>query len=276
MTRHMKLKTLLSFLVLIAVVAVVVNGCSRESREETIDNVASAARTINGGDTENRTPDIVRKQQEAERRRQNREWTSENQARHPIEYCQAQIAELDEMAVRLETEIYKLGVMLASQNRQVAENEKTKELMERQLSALKSAYREADASGSWPMQFNGHSLARERAQEFVVETHSRLETAKVRNEQLKGFVARIERRLKEVREEQVRLVRTKEKAKLTLASLETQQVVDGEKGIADALSALNDSLDALSTWSDEPGFEELSVPTAETETASAFAAIMAE
>lgn len=265
---------------IIALVAVLtatgLYSCSRETREDAIDRAADAARALNGGDTEGRTPDIVRKQQEAERRRQNTEWTAENQKKHPIEYCQAQIEELDKMSVRLEVEAHKLGVMRAEQSRKAAENASTVAQMEKQLGAAKEAYRRAEASDAWPMAFNGHALAKEKAQAFIVETHARLEGARARVEPQNNLVSRIDRRLSEIHKEQTRLVRTKEKAKTTLSALQAQQVVDGEKGIADALASFNDSLDALSTWSDEPTFEDLSAPTAEAETASAFAAIMAE
>ena len=41
-------------------------------------------------DAKDKTPSIVKEQQRKERIRQDKTWTPENRAHHPIEYCQAQ------------------------------------------------------------------------------------------------------------------------------------------------------------------------------------------
>lgn len=263
-------------LILIAVVAVgVVNGCSQESRDEAIDRATSAARALNG-EVEGKTPDVVRKQQEAERKRQNSEWTAENQAKHPVEYCQAQLKTIDEMASKLEAEAHKLNTTRSAQSRKVQENDEIIKKMTKQLADAKAAYRAADAAGTWPMTFNGYQLSQQKAQEFIVQTNQKLTTAQAQAQPLKGLLTRIERRLTEIQKEQVKLVQTREKVTMTLSAVQTEQVIEGERGISDALAALNDSLDSLGGFSDEPSFEDLSAPTAESETADAFNALMAE
>lgn len=251
-------------------------GCSRESRDDAITRVSDAARALNGDPEEPRTPDIVRKQQAAEKKRQDTEWTAENQAKHPIEYCQAQLKQVDDMAQRLETEVHKLNVLRAGQDRKAKENDATAAKMEKQLAELKTAYRNAEAAGSWPMVYNEFQLSQQKAQKFIVETNARLTAAREQTAPIKNVLARIDRRLAEIQKEQVTLVRTKEKLNVTLSALQAKDVVEGEKGISDALAAINDSIGSLSGWTDELSFEDISAGTPEMEISSAFDEIMAE
>jgi hypothetical protein len=266
-----------SSLTIIAASAVLLSlGCSRESREETIDNVASAARALNGGDSDERTPDIVRKQQEAERKRQNSEWTAENQAKHPIEYCQAQLKAVDEMAKKLEVEQHKLNTTRAEQNRKVSENADIIKKMSEQLSTLKASYREAEASGTWPITFNGFQLSQQKTKEFIVQTGEKLKAAQEQAPKIQNLLSRIERRLGEIQKEQINLVQTRDKINMTLSNLQTKQVIEGERGIADALKALNDSMESLGGSLEDPSFEDISAGTRESELDDAFNALMAE
>lgn len=251
-------------------------GCSRESRDDAITRVSDAARALNGDPEEPRTPDIVRKQQAAEKKRQDTEWTAENQAKHPIEYCQAQLKQVDDMAQRLETEVHKLNVLRAGQDRKAKENDATAAKMEKQLAELKTAYRHAEAAGSWPMVYNEFQLSQQKAQKFIVETNARLTAAREQTAPIKNVLARIDRRLAEIQKEQVTLVRTKEKLNVTLSALQAKDVVEGEKGISDALAAINDSIGSLSGWTDDLSFEDISAGTPEMEVSSAFDEIMAE
>lgn len=251
-------------------------GCSRESRDDAITRVSDAARALNGDPEEPRTPDIVRKQQAAEKKRQDTEWTAENQAKHPIEYCQAQLKQVDDMAQRLETEVHKLNVLRAGQDRKAKENDATAAKMEKQLAELKAAYRDAEAAGSWPMSYNGFQLPQQKAQKFIVETNARLTAAREQSVPIKNVLARIDRRLAEIQKEQVTLVRTKEKLNVTLSALQAKNVVEGEKGISDALEAINDSIGSLSGWTEDLSFEDISAGTPEMEISSAFDEIMAD
>ena len=241
-----------------------------------MDRVAAAGRALNGGDTADRTPDVVRKQQEAEARRQNKEWTAENQSRHPVEYCQAQMRTLDDMAKKLETQQHKLNTSRASTTRKVSELDELTTKMEKQLDALKAAYRQAEAGGGWPVMYNGFQLSEQKAKELIVQTNEKLQGAKTQKPQYQAMLARLDRRLDEIQAEQKRLVQTREKVQMTLSSLQTKEVVDGERGISDALSALNDSMESLGGSFGEPSFEDISLGTRENALDEAFAELMAD
>lgn len=70
--------------------AIYANGCSRSDQEAVGERVREAGDALLGNpEGEGREPKIVREQMRKERIRQETKWTPENQARHPIEYCQA-------------------------------------------------------------------------------------------------------------------------------------------------------------------------------------------
>ena len=261
---------------MVVTVALTVCGCSREGREEAMDRVAAAGRALNGGDTADRTPDVVRKQQEAEARRQNKEWTTENQSRHPVEYCQAQMRTLDEMAKKLEAEQHRLNTQRASTTRKVSELGELEKRMEKQLDTLKGAYRAAAAGGGWPVKYNGFDLSEQKAKEMIVQTNEKLTGAREQKPQYQAMLTRLERRLEEIQGEQKRLVQTREKVQMTISNLQTKEIVEGERGISDALSALNDSMESLGGSFTEASFEDISLGTRENELDAAFEALMAE
>ena len=74
-------------------------AAAAEKREKLLTALTETIRPEESGEA---TPDIVAKQQRKETIRQDRTWTPENQAKYPVEYCQAQLEKLDEHAVTLE------------------------------------------------------------------------------------------------------------------------------------------------------------------------------
>lgn len=269
-------KRLMMLAVVSMAMSMAVGGCSRESREEAMDRVAAAGRALNGGDTAERTPDVVRRQQEAEARRQNKEWTAENQSRHPVEYCQAQMKNVDEMAKKLETEQHRLNTSRAATTRKVSELEELEQKMAKQLESLKAAYRSAAGGAGWPMSYNGFQLSEQKAKEMIVQTSEKLQGAQEQKPQYKTMLAKLDQRLNEIQGEQKRLVKTKERIQMTISSLQTKEIVEGEKGISDALSALNDSIESLGGDFGEASFEDISLGTRENELNEAFERLMSE
>ena len=78
-----------------AVSVAVVVGCSQDDRDEIAERGGNAWNAIKGETTPGeKTPRIVKEQQRKERIRQNNTWTPENRAHHPVEYCQAQLEDL--------------------------------------------------------------------------------------------------------------------------------------------------------------------------------------
>ena len=272
------MKTAATWMMAAAVAAMAACGCSREGREEAMDRVSAAGRALNGGDTEGRVPDVVRKQREAEARRQNREWTAENQAKHPVEYCRAQLAALDRNAEELGVAAHKISVAIGTAKRENADDGVQLKSLEEFFAGAKAAYREAEASGAWPAKIGGYLLGKERAQEKIVEAARKIPELKERMASRENRLVALDKKMARVNAEQKRLVGIRERVKETLRALETKQVIDDDAGIAAALGAISDSMGALSPEADNPELGDLlAPPTAGGGTVAAeFEAIMAE
>ena len=266
-----------SSLTIVAASAILLSmGCSKASREDAIDNVASAARALNGGDSDERTPDVVRKQQEAERKRQNTKWTPENQAKHPIEYCQAQLEELDANSKKLDVGAHKLSLALNTVKRENSNDEASLATLEKFLTTAKQAYRDADAANSWPVQIGGYALSKEKAQEKIVEAARKIPDIKGRIAARANQLTALQKKLDIVNAEQKRLAAIREKVQTTIRDLETRRIIEGDSSVADALNAISDSMGALTTSFDDPSVEDMAAPSSAATLQDDFNAIMAE
>ena len=269
------------FVAMVLVLAIVFGlyGCSRESQDEIADRVSTARKALRGeirSDNEEKVPRIVAEQRRKERFRQDTKWTPENQARHPIEYCQAQLEELRGYADSLDAQRYKCAVAKNKALRGISDAEAQLVDISKFLEASKTAYREADANGKWPVTIGGFALSKEKAQKKIVEAAERrpiLHGVIIRN---KNMITALERKTARIAEEQRKVVRIKEKTQLTLDGLKLKDVIDGDAGIADALNAINDALGSIGMDYDDPRIEELVVPDKATAIKETFDAIMAE
>lgn len=261
--------------------SVILSGCSKEARDEVIERTTKAAKELNGSERklkdkdESKTPDIVAEQQRKERVRQNTQWTAENQALHPVEYCQAQLEEVAKCAKRLEVQAHQVAVAQSAAKRKISEAEGQIASLTKFLDLAKSVYREADATNKWPMTLNGYQIGKEKAQQTIVETYQRLQMYNNNVATQKNNQRKLDAKLQQVALEQKNLVVLREKIQAAISDIQMKKLVDGEKGIGDALNAINDSMNALAGDSREPTLDELIAPAPETARQEAFDAIMA-
>lgn len=263
--------------VILMALLVSVYGCSESSREETVERLSTAAKALTGEVRANdKVPRIVKEQQRKERKRQDAEWTPENQALHPIEYCQAQLERLSECASQLDVQAHKYAVAKNQVLRGISDAEAQLAGIARFLEEAKHAYKAADASNKWPVMIGGFALAKEKAQEKIVEAAGRRPTLQATIARNKNMLAALEKKVVKVSEEQKNIVKIKERIQMTLNDLNLKKVVDGDNGITDALNAINDSLGALKTDYDDPSVDDLLVPDKASAIKVSFDAIMAE
>ena len=270
------MKTFLSFL---CVVFFVFAGCSREERNEAIDRVTDAAKSLNGdsksAEKAHETPLVVQEQQRKERIRQNTEWTAENQRLHPIEYCQAQLAELDKYGEKLEVSAHTLAVELNKVRRNMGNDAEQLKQLQTFLATAKKAYLEAEATGKWPVNINGFALSQENAKLKIVEAARKVKELEAGTNTPLNHEAMLQKKLEKIQAEQQRVVKLREKVQRTINDIRTQQVIDGNNGIADALNAINDSIGALGTSEDAaPSLEDLAKPTSKASIEQEFDAII--
>ena len=263
-------------LTILGAIAVAVIICfviaSREQREAMLDRVAVLGDSSDG----ERTPRIVREQQRKERIRQNREWTPENQALHPIEYCQAQLEKLAEHASKLDAQAHKYAVAKSQAIRAVSDAEAQLADIAKFLEEAKRAYKDAAASGEWPVTIRGFALSKEKAEEKIVASAEKRPNLQSTIARKKALIVQLDKKSDRVSEEQRNVVKTKERIQMVLNDLNLKKVVDGDNGITDALNAINDSIGALGTNHDDPSVDDLIAPDKASKIKVSFDAIMAE
>ena len=244
----------------------------REQREAMLDKVAVLGDSSDG----EKTPRIVREQQRKERIRQNMEWTPENQALHPIEYCQAQLEKLAEHASKLDVQAHKYAVAKNQAVRTVSDAEAQLADIAKFLNDAKSAYKASAKSGKWPVTIRGFALSKEKAEEKIVAAAEKRPTLQSTIARNKALLVQLEKKLGRVFEEQKNIVKTKERIQMVLNDLNLKKVVEGDNGITDALNAINDSLGSLGTNYEDPSVDDLIAPDKASKIKVSFDAIMAE
>lgn len=272
----------MKYILFLPVVAFVVSllACSQEDRDVAVSRIAKAGKALNGevrpDDVEHDTPNIVVDQQRKERVKQNTQWTPENQARYSIEYCHAQLEETKKMSERLDVQQHTLMVTKNGLIRKISDLEAEENQLQSFLDKAKESYREASAKNAFPMRLNGYEVSREKAQVAIVEASRKLKTTRSQLMPNRNSVKRIDQRLAQITREQRNVVALRDRLEMTLSDLKTKQVIDGEKGVGDALKALEDAMTALQKASNEPDIIDLMLPDAASKEQEEFKAIMAE
>lgn len=253
-------------------------GCSQESRDEAINRLANSAKELNatGKGDQKATPDIVKEEMKKENDRQNTQWTPRNQKLHPLEYCQAQLEALDAHQKSLEVTAHKIAVMQNEAKRKQETAESLLVGLNDLLARTKKSYREAEASGSWPIKMNGYGLSKEKAQSKIIEIAERISTAQREIEQSKLKTTRYALKFQKVGNERKKLAALRTKIEETINDLTANSIVEDNGTIAQSLGSIQDSISALASGSDDVSVEDLLSNETETSKAEQFEKIMAQ
>ena len=255
-------------------------GCSKEARDEAMNRIGKAGKALNGevrpDDKEQETPNIVAEQQRKERIRQYTKWTSENQAKFPVEYCQAMLEQVDKDAKQYEVVMHKCLTAKSTVSRKMAEDSAQLKSLEGFLANAKKVYRDSDAANRWPATVNGFALAKEKLQEKIVDAAGKLKSIQARQAAQKSNLTKLEKKVARVTDEQRKLVLTKESLQRTLENLQLKKVIDSEDGIKASVAAINDALGALGDAEDDVSLDDLVTPDKASATKEAFDAVMKE
>lgn len=260
--------------------ALFVCGCSQEGRDEAIERLEKAARAINGDvrpdDKEHETPNIVAEQQRKERIKQNTEWTPENRARHPLEYCQARLEQLQADSRRLEASAHEIACGIAKAEREISNANAQVLQLEKFLATAKKTYRECEASSRWPANIGGFSLSREKTREKIVEADQKrkelMSSASKRNNQL----VKLRLTMKETQNKQRALVKTREMVQNAMNDIKTRKITESDDGVAATLGETADSITALGGDNGAPSLESAVQATEQGTNDELFDKIMAE
>lgn len=264
MKQHRNLISLVLLLAL-AAPAFFSAGCSREQRADAIRRGTKIAEAVNGNDQlaseEHEVPLTVQEQQRKDRIRQNTEWTPENQTKYPLEYCNAQLETLDRLAEKLAVAAHVNATERNRVQRELKENEEALGRLRTLLETMKATYREAEASGQWPVNINGYTLSREQAGEKMVETRDTIQEIEKKQATRQNSLTTMENEQRRIKQEQESALDTRKQVEQTINYLRTNQAALGSKEIAGKVKEIAASVTALGVDPNSPSPEALSTPT---------------
>lgn len=264
-------------LAVVAFCAIVAVGCSQDDRDEIAERGGNAWNALKGetmpGET---TPRIVKEQQRKERIRQNNTWTSENRARHPVEYCQAQLEALQRYSQELEARVHEKSCAIASVKRTLGDNDAMEQSIKKFLAEAKPAFKACMASNSWPIKLGGYTLSQERAQDKIIDAAQKLNGIQAKTANKKNQLVALEKALKITQDEQKRIVKIREQVQNTINDLRIKKIIEGDNSIVASLNEIEDNMGSLGVNYDDPSIESIVQPDEKTTREELFKKIMAE
>ncbi len=263
-------------IVLIASTIVYV-GCSQEDRDEIVERGGNAISALKGETTPGeKTPRIVKEQQRKERIRQNNTWTPENRAHHPIEYCQAQLEDLQRYSRELEARAHEKACAIAAVKRTLGDSDTMEQSLKKFIAEAKKVYKDCEAANSWPAKLGGYSLSREKTQEKIIDAAQKLADIQLKTGSKKNQLVALEKTLKITQNEQKRIVKVREQIQNTINDLRIKKVIEGDDSIVASLNAIEDNMGALGVDYDDPKIESIIQPDEKSTREELFKQIMAE
>ena len=269
---------LVKWLLIIVIVGIaVVIGCSQDDRDEIVERGGNAFNALKGETSPGeKTPRIVKEQQRKERIRQNNTWTPENRAHHPVEYCQAQLEELQKYGRELEARAHEKACAIAAVKRTLGDSDAMEKDLKKFIADAKKTYTECEAANSWPAKLGGYSLSREKTQAKIIDAAQKLSEIQAKIGSKQNQLVSLEKTLKITQDEQKRIVKIREQIQNTINDLRIKKVIEGDNSIVASLNAIEDNMGTLGVDYDDPKIESIIQPDEKSAREELFKKIMAE
>ena len=269
--------SIIKWSLIVVAVGAVCTGCSQEDRDEIAERGGNAWNALKGETSSGeKTPRIVKEQQRKERIRQNNTWTPENRAHHPIEYCQAQLEDLQRYGRELEARAHEKACAIAAVKRTLGDSDTMEQNLTKFLADAKKTYKDCEAANSWPAKLGGYSLSREKTQDKIIDAAQKLSEIQAKTGSKKNQLVALEKTLKITQDEQKRIVKIREQIQNTINDLRIKKVIEGDDSIVAALNAIEDSMGVLGVDYDDPKIESVIQPDEKSTREELFKKIMAE
>lgn len=124
------------------------------------------------------TPTVVANVALREAIRQDSTWTSENIQANPYLFIQDQIRQCDQLKAKIEAQTITMVRLEKQATRNIEESDAMIARYTTFLSQAKAAYKQAEASGRWPVTINGYQLGEEQLGDRIADALERIELAK--------------------------------------------------------------------------------------------------
>lgn len=220
------------------------------------------------------TSAVIKKARDAEQKRQDTKWTSENIQKEPVLYLQSAITECETISQRLDTQALSLGTKKNQSSREVTAQAAECGMYKKFLETAKAKYREVSASGAWPTALNGVTLTEDQLKRKIVEAHQKIETCSTLGNVHQQNVNKLERKLAEIAQKQQEVIDLKRKLSLDMEVVKVKKAIDDIDGIKDTVNAMMDISNAIVASKGDPSLEDLVMPTVSSKVDSEFDKIM--
>jgi len=226
-------------LVLLILITVVTCGCSDGGK-----NISEALKGVIDSNKD-QVPDIVKEQRRKEKIRQNTMWTEENQALHPLEYCQAQLTAVSKYEEDLSVLLFCIRKRLASNENQQEKDRVDVARYKDSFGKMKLLYLKSEETGAWPVEYNGIQMSKDKLQDAIIDIDAEIKRIEGGFANLKQRNIVLEKKMTRIRAEQKTLADLKRKINDTILSLKEKKVVGETSSIKEALTAINASIGAI-------------------------------
>lgn len=252
----MRLKTMLVGYVLVAGIM----GCSREDRNEILDRINDAGKSLNG-ESAGSVPGVVREQRRKERIRQDTHWTPENINAHPKEYCLSQIEYIDKLSRNLGGLLHELSVLEVQMRQELKDAKIMKEQITKFSDDAIAAYKNAMCSNQWPVLISGFSLSQVQLKRKIIEAAQQRRELDSKMLKRENQIVKFKKKIEVVAETERRLAATRAMTQSALRDIEINDALGVDKGIVESLKSINASVEVLDSSQDDPSVEELARPS---------------
>ena len=123
------------------------------------------------------TPSVVANAAMREAIRQDSTWTSENIQKNPYLFIQDQIRRCDELKAKIEAQSITMTRLGKQATRSIEEADAMIARYTKFLGEAKAAYKQAEATGGWPVSINGFKLDEEQLGDRIADALERVELA---------------------------------------------------------------------------------------------------
>ncbi len=165
----------------VAVATACLTGCG-QADEQSSNETLSISINHGGGKAPSmevqRMPTVVAKAAAREAARQDSTWTSENIQKNPYLFIQDQIRNCDQLKAKIEAQNITMTRLNKQATRSIEEADAMTARYTTFLEQAKAAYKQAEASGSWPVTLNGYQLDEEQLGDRIADALERIELAK--------------------------------------------------------------------------------------------------
>lgn len=125
-----------------------------------------------------KTPTVVANAAMREAIRQDSTWTPENIQKNPYLFVQDQIRRCDDLKAKIEAQNISMVRLGKQAERSIQEADAMTERYNRFLAEAKTAYKEAEKTGKWPVVISGYELDEEHLGDRIADALERIELAK--------------------------------------------------------------------------------------------------